>query len=310
MRALTLVGDRKIELLDVAAPPAPACRRSADRHQGDRTQSHRRLGLARHGVRQAQAAAHRRRGGGRRDRRRRPRRDHVQSRRPRRRLWRADLRHMQSLPRGPRQSLRKRRQHHGLPCRRFRPRSDQHAGAAGGADSAGRQLPRRRLRAGRVRHRAAHAVRQCQARAGRNHFGAGRRLRHRHLRHQNGEGDRRHRHHHGRRRRQGGKGQGARRRSRHQLPHRALRNHRAQAYRQEGRRCRLRACRSRHVQRLAALPQARRTAGDLRLDHGAVDHHEPVPALFAAISHLRLVRLLDAQYPREPRQDGVGPARR
>ena len=69
MRALTLVADRKIELLEVPAPPAPGRRRSADRHQGDRAQPHRRLGLARHGVRQAQAAAHRRRRGRRRDRR-------------------------------------------------------------------------------------------------------------------------------------------------------------------------------------------------------------------------------------------------
>ena len=67
----------------------------------------------------------------------------------------------------------------------------------------------------------------------------------------------------------------------------------------EGRRRRLRACRARHVQRLAALPQARRTAGHLRLDVGPVDHAEPVPALSAAIPHFRLVRLLDPQYPRE-----------
>ena len=51
-----------------------------------------------------------------------------------------------------------------------------------------------------------------------------------------------------------------------QLPHRALRGRGAQAHRQEGRRCRVRACRRRHLQRLAALPQARRAARDLRLD--------------------------------------------
>ena len=215
----------------------------------------------------------------------------LQDRRPRRRLWRADLRHLQGLPRGPRQSLRERRQHHGLPCRRLCPRPGQHAGAAGRADPGGRQLSRRRLRAGRVRHRAAHAVRQRQARARRDHSGAGRRLRHRHRRHQDGEGDRLHRHHHRRRRRQGGEGQGARRRSRHQLPHRPLRGRGAQAHRQEGRRRRLRACRPRHLQRLAALPQARRPARHLRLDLGPVDHHEPVPAVSAAIPHLRLVRL-------------------
>ena len=69
MRALTLVSDRKIELLDVAAPPAPAAGEVQIAHQGDRPQSHRRLGLARHGVCQAQAAADRRRRSGGRDRR-------------------------------------------------------------------------------------------------------------------------------------------------------------------------------------------------------------------------------------------------
>ncbi len=60
-----------------------------------------------------------------------------------------------------------------------------------------------------------------------------------------------------------------------------------------------------HVQRLAALPQARRTARHVRLDLGPVDHDEPISAISAAISHLWLVRLLDAQHPREPRQDGI-----
>ncbi len=46
------------------------------------------------------------------------------------------------------------------------------------------------------------------------------------------------------------------------------------------------------------------TAGHLRLDVGAVDHHQSVPALHPAISHFRLVRRLAAQHPREPRQDG------
>ena len=74
----------------------------------------------------------------------------------------------------------------------------------------GRVAARCGLRADRLRHRRAHAVRQRQAQAGRNHSGARRRLRHRLGRHQDGEGDRLHRHHHRRRRRQGGKGQGAR----------------------------------------------------------------------------------------------------
>ena len=66
---------------------------------------------------------------------------------------------------------------------------------------------------------------------------------------------------------------------------------RAQAHRQERRRCRVRACRARHVQRLAAVPQARRAARHLRLDLGPVDADQPVPALPAAVPHLRLVRL-------------------
>ena len=77
---------------------------------------------------------------------------------------RADLRHLQGLPRGPRQSLRERRRHHGLPRRRLRPRPAQHAGAARhpGARRASTHA-RRRLRADRLLHRRAHAVRQRQA---------------------------------------------------------------------------------------------------------------------------------------------------
>ena len=81
----------------------------------------------------------------------------------------------------------------------------------------------------------------------------------------------------------------------------------AQAHGQERRRCRVRACRARHVQRLAAVPQARRPARHLRLDLGAVDADQPVPALPAAVPHLRLVRLHDPQRARKPRQDGGGP---
>ena len=165
-------------------------------------------------------------------------------------------------------------------------------------------LARRRLRADRLRHRRAHAVRQCQAQAGRNHPGACRRLRHRLGRDQDGQGDRLHRHHHGRRRRQGGEGQGARRRSRHQLQDRALRGRHPQAHRQEGRRRGVRARRRRGLQRLAALPQARRAAGDLRLDRRADRDHQSDAAVPAAVQDLRLVRLLDAQYPRQPVEDG------
>src|SRR5213075_943981 len=62
-------------------------------------------------------------------------------------------------------------------------------------------------------------------------------------------------------------------------PQGALRDDRAQADGQEGRRCRVRARRARHVQRLAVVPQARRSAGDLRLDLGTIDTDQPVPAL-------------------------------
>jgi alcohol dehydrogenase len=47
------------------------------------------------------------------------------------------------------------------------------------------------------------------------------------------------------------------------------------------------------------VPQARRTAGDLRLDRRA-DDAQPDAALPAAIQDLRLVRRFDAQYPRQP----------
>ena len=44
--------------------------------------------------------------------------------------------------------------------------------------------------------------------------------------------------------------------------------------------------------------------GDLRLDGGAEHHLQPDAALPAAIQNPRLVRRLDAQHPRQPRQDG------
>ncbi len=53
---------------------------------------------------------------------------------------------------------------------------------------------------------------------------------------------------------------------------RAVRDDHAQAHRQEGRRRGVRARRRRGLQRLAAVPQARRPARHLRLDRRAVDH--------------------------------------
>ena len=58
------------------------------------------------------------------------------------------------------------------------------------------------------------------------------------------------------------------------------------------------------LQRLAAVPQARRAAGHLRLDLGTDRPDQPDAAVSAAIPHLRLVRLLDAQHARQPCQDG------
>ena len=305
IRALTLLGDRKLELAEVPAPPPPAAGEVQIARQGGGAQSHRRLGLSRHGFRQAQAAAGGRRRGRGRNRRGRRRRDRLQARRPGGDVRRADLRHLQGLPRRPRQSVRERRAASwafmstaspatcvNMPARLVIPvpKGVSHA--------------RRRLRADRILDRRAHAVRQCQAPAGRNHPGAGRRLRHRHGRDQDGQGDRLHRHHHGRRRRKGGKGQGARRRSRHQLPHRAVRDDHAQAHQQEGRRCGVRARRRRRFQRLAAGAEARRAAGHLRLDRRAQHHLQPDAAVPAAIQDLRIVRRFDAQHPRQPRQDG------
>ena len=73
---------------------------------------------------------------------------------------------------------------------------------------------------------------------------------------------------------------------------------------EEGRRRRVRTCRRRRLQRLAALPQARRPPRDLRLDRRADRHHQPDAAVPAAIQDLRLVRLPHPEHPRQPRQDG------
>ena len=53
--------------------------------------------------------------------------------------------------------------------------------------------------------------------------------------------------------------------------------------------------------------EARRTAGHLRLDRGADHHLQPDAAVPAAVQDFRLVRRLDAQHPRQPRQDGERP---
>ena len=142
----------------------------------------------------------------------------------------------------------------------------QPARAARHPGAEGRVLRAGGLRADRLRHRAAHAVRQRQARTRRIDPRPCGRLRHRHRRDQDGEGDRLHRLHDGRRRREGREGEGARRRLRHQLPHRALRGRGPPAHQAQGRRRGVRACRRRDLERLAALPQARRPPRHLRLD--------------------------------------------
>ena len=62
MRALTLVADRKLELIDVPAPPPPGPDEVQVRVKAVGL-NHLILGLSGHGFRQAQAAARRRRGG-------------------------------------------------------------------------------------------------------------------------------------------------------------------------------------------------------------------------------------------------------
>ena len=82
-----------------------------------------------------------------------------------------------------------------------------------------------------------------------------------------------------------------RRRPRDQLPHRPFRGRGAQAHRPPRRRRGVRACRRRHLERLAAVAEARRPAGDLRRDIGAGRQHQPDAAVPAAVPHHRLVRL-------------------
>ena len=177
--------------------------------------------------------------------------------------------HCKACREGLGQSLRERRRHHGLPYRRLRPRADQPAGAARDPGAEGRVLRGGGLRAHRLRHRAAHAVRQRQAGAGRVDPRPCGRLRHRHRGDQDGEGHRLHGLYDGRRRREGREGKGARRRLRRQLPHRALRGRGPPAHQAQRRRRGVRACGRRDLERLPALPQARRAPRHLRLDVAA-----------------------------------------
>ena len=133
MRALQLIGDRKLELVDVPDPAAArraakcrfASRRSALNHLdvwGFRGMAFakRKLPLVVGAEASGEIAAV---GAGVTDFKAG---DKVVD------VWRDDLRPLRRLPRGPRQSVRECRRHHGLPSRRLRARPDQPAGAAGG----------------------------------------------------------------------------------------------------------------------------------------------------------------------------------
>ena len=251
---------------------AAGTRRSDAAHQGGGAQPHRRLGLARHGLRQAQAAADHRRRSLRRGRGGRPRRLQPAARPARLDLRRAHLRPLPPLPRRPRQSLRACLGRARLPSRRLRAGEDQPAGAPAGAGPARRRRrsapPSRPVTFGTVEHMLFD---NAKLRARRDHPDPCRRLRHRLGRDPAGQEDGLHRHHHGRLRRQDREGQGARRRSCHQLPRGPLRGRRAQADQEEGRRRRVRACRHGHLGRLDAVPEARRPPRHLRLDLGRLD---------------------------------------
>ena len=153
MRALTLVADRKLELVELPPPPPPGAGEVQIRVKAVALNhidvwgwrgmafAKRKMPL----VVGAEAAGEIAAVG--------PGVTGFKRRRSGRDLRRAHLRHLQGLPRGPRQSLRERRRRHGLPRRRLRPRPRQHAGAAGHSGAGRRRAARRRLRADRVRDR-------------------------------------------------------------------------------------------------------------------------------------------------------------
>ena len=193
MRALQLFGDRDLRITEMDAPPPPAPGRGAGAGAGAGAQLSRRLGLSRHGFRQAQDAA-----GGR-----------ASRRRARSRRWaRASTRfkagdpvtmygaetcgHCKACREGRDNLCENVARHHGLPYRRLRPRADQPPGAPRDSGAGRRSVRGGGLRAHRLRHRAAHAVRQRQAGARRVDPRPCGRLRHRHGGDQDGEGHRLH----------------------------------------------------------------------------------------------------------------------
>ena len=121
----------------------------------------------------------------------------------RRALRRRDLRHLRGLPRRPRQFLRERRRHPRLPHRRPRPRADQPRRPASSCRrrpaSASSTRPARRSPTARVEHMLFD---NAKLTAGPDHPRPGRRQRHRHRRDPARQGGRRDRHHHRRQRRE------------------------------------------------------------------------------------------------------------
>ena len=190
MRALQLFGDRDLRLADIDAPPPPAPARfrsaSAVGLNHIDVWGFRGMAFAKRKLPLVVGAeASGRRGGRRRGRTRfsPATRSRCTARRPA-----ASAR----LPRGPRQPVRERRRRDGLPHRRLRARALNRPARLVDSGAGRRLLRGGRLRADRLRHGAAHAVRQRQAGARRDDPRPRRRLRHRHGGDQDGEGDRLH----------------------------------------------------------------------------------------------------------------------
>ena len=119
MRALQLLDSRKLAVVDLARSAAARRGRGPGPDRRGRAQPHRRVGLARHGVRQAQAADRRRRRGGGHDRRASARASPSRAKGDIVALFGAETCGVcAGLPRGPRQFLRQRRRHPRLPYRR------------------------------------------------------------------------------------------------------------------------------------------------------------------------------------------------
>ena len=202
MRALQLIEDRRLETVDLPPPPPPALGEVTAAHQGGGAQPYRRLGLARHGLRQAQAAARRRRRSFGRSGDGRSRRLQSAARPTRVDLRRAHLRLCRACREGRDNLCEHVSGVHGFHLDGFAQEKINLPARLAGACSARRRRHRRGGRARHLRHGRAHAVRQRQAAAWRNDPRPCRRLRHRLRRDPVGQEDGLHRHHHGRLERQ------------------------------------------------------------------------------------------------------------